>query len=1080
MTVTLPPTMGTLPVGLKQHRVMKTIYKGIMAATALAAVSMAIPAMSSALKSDRLLTAERLQPKRNLPAQKKAIRKAAPAGIPYWQTATSIYNAEGKTDLENGLTREFGTHIEIEGETAKIYGLVDVNYNGYFEIDEEYAVEGVYNERYGTITITGTDYDPSRPLDEYVKLAEIYSPNEDISYTIVLIAGDCDVQGNVNTAEELVFDVSDDLSTLRPKSGYGAYAFTSDGQGQAFLDYYKTSKIEKAPETPSLKANTDNLAFKGQFVAAGMPVKEQIRLMNTGASAGTYTVSTSSPWLTVTPAEGSVDGCSTLPLTVTFAPEEPGMFNGKITIQGGGQTIDVYVNTEVREVPDYTKIVQAGSDPIEFEMSPVYPFVISEVNGNTVAESINNGEGDNTESWFKCIVDVPEGQSGVFSWQAMQECQQPNTLLIMLDGEWVKYEMYRPNTEPYDMSGALALTQGKHEIVFDNVISMDWSIYDTFQRSYVWDLNFKLMEAKDDNAALVKDAADFGETYFDKLSVRMDSEVTVLNVGKNPMKVLSVTSDGNFGGTVPEISVPAGGEIKVPLTWDTSAVGDDSGTVTIHTTGGDLEVACSGKAIALPYDYTCIVAGGEFSFNTGRDWPFKPNDKGTYAYNTTSKADINGITYSWLEASFEVPEGKVGHLSWDAINDSEDIFVFMETPSLISGTLFTIDGINEQMVGGQDTHCGSAELYSDIDLTFRPGRHTVKFNYKKTGNEDKFVFGEDRLKLFEIALRLTDSENGEGELSVSNIEYPNEVYAGTTAHAYATLHNFTSKTPEFISSECDGPFKAVKLGEEDGNLQLAIEFTPEKEGDYRSDLVVKTNIGDYTIACRGKAKDCEYGNVIYYEGFEYDFGNDWIMVDGGGQDNFWKPSMTLPEVFVKQGMAAYDGNGLMYVSYFDPESTAYYDVIDTYASTPLITIPEDGKTTLQFMLDAFGYSSQTLDIFVGEGDDPTTFTKLNSVVVESSTTGWHTHSFDLGAWAGKEIHIAFHAGNDIGSYFALDNVMVASTAGNSVDMLETDDNCTVEYYTPDGLRHERPVSGLNIIVTRRNDGTVSTRKEWMK
>ena len=1072
---------GTLPVGLKQHRVMKTIYKGIMAATALAAVSMAIPAMSSALNADRLLTAERLQPQRNLPAQKKAIRKVAPAGTPYWQTATSIYNAEGKTDLENGLTREFGTHIEIEGETARIYGLVDVNYNGYFEIDEEYAVEGVYNERYGTITITGTDYDPSRPLDEYVKLAEIYSPDEDISYTIVLIAGDCDVQGNVNTAEELVFDVSDDLSTLRPKSGYGAYAFTSDGQGKAFLDYYKTSKIEKAPETPSLKANTDNLAFKGQFVAAGMPVKEQIRLMNTGASAGTYTVTTSSPWLTVTPAEGSVDGCSTLPLTVTFAPEEPGMFNGKITIQGGGQTIDVYVNTEVREVPDYTKIVQAGSDPIEFEMSPVYPFVISEVNGNTVAESINNGEGDNTESWFKCIVDVPEGQSGVFSWQAMQECQQPNTLLIMLDGEWVKYEMYRPNTEPYDMSGAIALTQGKHEIVFDNVISMDWSIYDTFQRSYVWDLNFKLMEAKDDNAALVKDAADFGETYFDKLSVRMNSEVTVLNVGKNPLKVLSITSDGNFGGEAPEISVPAGGEIKVPLTWDASAVGDDSGTVTIHTTGGDLEVACSGKAIALPYDYSCIVAGGEFSFNTGRDWPFKPNDKGTYAYNTTSKADINGITYSWLEASFEVPEGKVGHLSWDAINDSEDIFVFMETPSLISGTLFTIDGMNEQMVGGQDTHCGSAELYSDIDLTFRPGRHTVKFNYKKTGNEDKFVFGEDRLKLFEIALRLTDSANGEGELSVSSIDYPNEVYAGTTAHAYATLHNFTSKTPEFLSSECDGPFKAVKLGEEDGNLQLAIEFTPEKEGDYRSDLIIKTNIGDYTIACSGNAKDCEYGNVIYYEGFEYDFGDDWIMVDGGNQDNFWRPSMKLPDAFVKWDMVPYDGNGLMYVSYYDPETMTYYDVIDTYAVTPVIAIPENGTTTLRFMLKGYAISPETLEVSAGEGDDPKAYTSVGTVTIDSSTgTDWQAYTFDLSAWAGKEIHIAFHAGEDIGRYFAMDDVMVASTAGDSVEMLETDDNCTVEYYTPDGLRHERPVSGLNIIVTRRADGTTSTRKEWMK
>lgn len=99
---------------------------------------------------------------------------------------------------------------------------------------------------------------------------------------------------------------------------------------------------------------------------------------------------------------------------------------------------------------------------------------------------------------------------------------------------------------------------------------------------------------------------------------------------------------------------------------------------------------------------------------------------------------------------------------------------------------------------------------------------------------------------------------------------------------------------------------------------------------------------------------------------------------------------------------------------------------------------------------------------------------------DASSSAWVAYTFDLDEWAGKEIHIAFHAGEEIGMYFALDDVMVASTAGNSVDMLETDGNCTVEYYTPDGLRHERPVSGLNIIVTRRSDGITSTRKEWMK
>lgn len=1079
LIVILSPTTGMLPVGLK-YKVMKTIYKGIMAATALAVVSMTIPAMSKALNADRLLTAERLQPCKGSPLQKKAIRKTAPAGTPYWQTATSIYNSEGQTDLENGVTREFGTYIEIEGETAKIHGLVDINYSNYFEIDEEYVVEGVYNERYGTITITNTDYDSSRPLSDYVKLADIYSPDDDMSYTIVLIAGNADDNGNVATQDKLVFNVSDDLTTITPKSGYGAYAFTTNGQGKAFLDYYKTSTLVKAKDAPVLKTNISDISFSGQFVAAGMPVKEQFSLMNTGGSTGTYTVTTSSPWLKVTPAEGNIEGCSTQFLTVTFMPEEAGMFSGSITVEGSGQKVELPVGVEVREKPDYTKIVQAGSDPVEFEMSPVYPFVISEVNGITVAESTNNGAGNNTESWFKCIVDVPEGKSAVFSWQAMQEAQQPNGLFVLLDGEWAKYEMYRPNTEPYDMSGAIALTQGKHEIVFDNKISLDWSIYDVFQRSYVWDLNYKLIDAKDDNAVLVKDNADFGETYFDKLSVEMQSEVTVLNVGKNPLKILSISSDGNFGGSVPEMTAPAGGEIVVPLTWKASAVGKDTGIVTIHTSGGDLDVNCTGQATALPFDYSFIVKEGNFSFNTGIDWPFKPNDKGTYVYNSTSKADINGITFCWLEASFEVPEGKVGHVSWDAINDSEDIFVFMGIPSLISGTLFTIDGLNEEMVGGIGANCASSELYSDIDLTFRPGRHTVKFNYRKAGNREEDIFGADCLKLFEIALKLTDSENGEGELSIRNAQYANEVYAGTTAHIYAILHNFTTKTPELLSSECDGPFKAVSLGEEDGNLRLAIEFTPEKAGDYSSDLVIKTNIGDYVLPCSGKGMASELGKVIYYEGFEYDFGNDWIMVDGGGQDNFWKPSTKIPDAFVKNDMAPYDGNGLMYVSYYDPETLTYYDVIDTYAVSPVIAVPKDGKTTLRFMLKGFTYGSQTLNILAGEGDDPMSYTSVGDVTVDSGSTAWKAYTFDLSEWAGKEIHVAFHAGSDIGRYFAMDDVMVASTAGSSVVMPEVDADCTVEYYAPDGLRHERPVKGLNIIVTRRGDGTSTTRKEWFK
>ena len=1042
----------------------------------MAAMSMAIPAMSSALQSDRLVEAERLQPKSQVPSQKKDVSRLTPAGTPYWQTARSIYNEKGKNDPDNGVTREFGTHIEIDGETARIYGLVNVNPDNYYEIDEEYAVEGVYDANANTITVTGTIYDESKPLDDYVKLAEIYSPGDDMSYTLVLIAGYVGMFDQIATVDELVFDVSDDMQTIEPQNGYGAYAFTAEGQGRAFIDFYQSSTLEKAPETPNIKSNTSNLAFKGQFVAVGMPAISQFSIMNSGATVCEYTVTTSSPCLTATPTEGTIEGCLTMPITVTFTPEEPGMFNGTVTVRSGSQTIDIPVDVEVREVPDYTKIVKAGSEKIDFDRSSVYPYVISTYNGNTVAESIGCGEGDGTESWFKCIVEVPEGKTGVFSWQAVQECEEPNLFSILLDGERIKYE-YRHNKEPYDMSGALALTPGKHEIVYLNYITWDVGI----DKSYVWDLNFNLVDTEDDSAILVNDTADFGETYFDKFTVRMDSGVTVLNTGRNPLKVLSITSDGNFGGTAPEITVPTGGEIKVALTWDASAVGEDSGIVTIHTTGGDLKVNCSGLATALAFDYSTIVKEGDFSFVTGVRWPFKPNDEGTYAYNSTSKADINGITDCWLEASFDVPEGKVGHLSWDATNDSEDMYYFLGTPSMISGSTITIDGGNKKEATGIGVDCSSSEIYSSTDVTFRPGRHVVKFNYKKTANWEDFVFGDDCLKLFEIALKLTDSENGEGELSVDMIDYSEDVFTGATAHAYATLYNYTTKTPELISSECDGPFKAKAIDENDGNLRLAIEFSPVKAGGYSSELIMKTNIGDYTVSCSGTAIDSELGYAIFHEGFEYDFGNEWIITDNAGEGNIWRQTMKAPGILAGMNMTACAGEGLLYATYFDPESGTPYNLTDTYAITPTITIPADGKTTLSFMTKYYTYIPVTIDITAGAGDDPTCYDSVGTVTIDPAPdTEWTEYTFNLGEWAGKEIRIALHTEQNINRYLAIDEMMVFSTGNVSVEMPEADDSCTVEYYTPDGLRHERPVKGLNIVVTRRSDGTTSTRKEWIK
>ncbi len=59
----------------------------------------------------------------------------------------------------------------------------------------------------------------------------------------------------------------------------------------------------------------------------------------------------------------------------------------------------------------------------------------------------------------------------------------------------------------------------------------------------------------------------------------------------------------------------------------------------------------------------------------------------------------------------------------------------------------------------------------------------------------------------------------------------------------------------------------------------------------------------------------------------------------------------VPEMFLKNGLSPYDGKGYMYVSYMDPETNTYYDIVDAYALTSLISIPQNGNTTLRFMLN---------------------------------------------------------------------------------------------------------------------------------
>lgn len=991
----------------------------------------------------------------------------------YWSNVRSNFDSKGKFSYRDGVQREFGTRIKIEDNKATIYNLVDLYF---MDIVNEYPIEGVYDNKRNTITITGTQYDSEQPASSFIKVADMHDSTKGADYTLMLFAGEMNNSGQLNTENELVLKVSDDMKTITSKCGFGAYAFQGE-EPVAFYDFYATSMMERVSDELSVSVSPESINFNGMFVFAGSQTTGTFKIYNKSNVSTRYSIHSQSDEMKFTPSEGTLDACSVTDIELNYTPSQPGYHDDAITIdiEGMESPVTLKLDVEVQERPDYMKIVKADSQPITFDMSPLYPFVITEYDGHVAAMSTNEGKGDNTESYFICNVEVPAGKTGVFSWSAAQLASQPNAMVILLDGDEILSNYSQTSDSPSDMSGTCIVEEGRHQIAFVNAIYGDWSIYDQMVRSYVWDLNLDTLDSAENSVYAATDSHTFRPTYFDKFDVMTKEYFTLYNTGKNNLEVYEVIPDGNFSGKAVTSKTPYGESVNIPITWTAKGVGEDTGEIIIKTSGGDVTVKCKAEARALASDFSKIVKDGTFSFNTDIAYPFVISEGDRYAYNSSSKADIDGITFSWLEASFEVPEGKVCELEWDALNDSDIPFVFMGIPSIISGTMISIDGGNECAFGGEEIECGSKYFADQASLVFKPGIHNIKFNYKKTSNEDNFVFGDDRLKLFELNLISHNIEDFKARLSSDTFIFPNEVLTGLTGHLPVTLYNYTDIEPEIISQECDGPFAVKTVEIKDGNMDLMVEFSPAETGEYENILTLHTNIGDYSITCSGKGLKSEFGNAIFYESFEYDFERNWIIEDGNSDGNGWMNVKGNEVQFSNYDVNAADGTGALMIAGYNPSTFEHYEWYDV-AATPDIEIPSEGNTVLRFFIKNNTYNPQTLTILVGEGDDFESYDEIKSLTFDSATE-WISEIISLNDYAGRTIQIAFKAETESGMIMIIDDVLVANDKVGAVNIVSTDKSIvSKEYYSTDGKRLNSHGEGIFIEVTRYSDGSSKTRK----
>lgn len=720
--------------------------------------------LGQAAMAQTLTSSEQLKQTDSSPqsAPRAASVKVDAAATPYWVDAKSYYDANGSYSREEGYLNSYRADLTFSGDKVTITNLVNL---GEFQVTSTTPIEGTYDSAAKTITIITPEYDSERAVADYAHYGDVNYYGDDCS--IVLFAGDFSTKPDNNgqygleTTDKLVFDVSDDLSTITPRTGFGLWVLAKESATPyGTIGFYQggTVGIEKMPDEAKLAFIPSNVHFEGSNVTVGTFLKKTVRLVNKGLKSTSYTGWVDGEGLQLA-AYQSIDAGTVQNVYVQFSPSKAGAYSGTVQVKGshGGKAV-LNVTATVGEAPDFSKIVKEGD--IAFSLGTDFPFVITDtITGYPVAVATNKGNGT-TATLFANLV-VPEGKVGIVSWKGFKKGSYGNGFTIQNNDELLFDDTYSHGMDGGDFTdnvdNTLALKPGTYVLQFQNVTSNDWADdADVRYRAYIYDMVFRLYDQQEHLAVLKQDALDFGNHFFDQLSVRDTLTATLINLGTEPLSLTSIDAEGSFSGVMSSATAAFSEELPVQIAFESNELGDQNGSVVLHTNGGSYRLTCKASNSAIPVDYHPIVTNGDFSFNTSAEWPFTV--EGNKAFNSTAKVkdDKGEILNSFLEASFEVPEDKVGVLSWTGHNSSWDFFEFMDNRVLTTGTRITIDGTKNLEFAGPDVDASSTQ-FAPEELKFGPGRHTVLFFYMKKDSKPKY---DDRIEISNLSVTYTDGVKG--------------------------------------------------------------------------------------------------------------------------------------------------------------------------------------------------------------------------------------------------------------------------------------------------------------------------------
>lgn len=392
-----------------------------------------------------------------------------------------------------------------------------------------------------------------------------------------------------------------------------------------------------------------------------------VRLLNLGTNPLKVTGVTGDGIFDASIPDAEAATQAVLPVIIKYNVDKVGEYTGKVILKttAGDFTVNCKLNTE--NLPaDYDQIVKEGI--FSFDTNADAPYMVEDgkAYNSTAGELYDSNKG---HSWLEASFDVAEGETATLSWKGLSNSYDEaagnvtvNCSEILIDGKY-KQTYYGENTDASSSTftaGDLVFGAGRHSVRFTYVKSpYDYS--GTEYRLSVYDLALSIEKHTEYGVS-----ADVNDVKFDEVKYGFSdyASITLTNEGYKPLSVLSVEADKPFGGLVPDGTVEQGGKIVVPVFFKPEEPGLFDGTITIHTTAGNVEIAVSGSAADL---------GGRVllseDFETGyKDWI------------SASGPDDDDPDFNWVEAwqwsSSDYPimaahSGKVcmASIAWDVKNN---------------------------------------------------------------------------------------------------------------------------------------------------------------------------------------------------------------------------------------------------------------------------------------------------------------------------------------------------------------------------------------------------------------------------